>query len=98
MNEDSIVRMGRALNGMTTRKRPWKTIAKRPLGKKAVQNIGNGSNGQFALVAPCRDQVDYSLWATREGAEKWKRRLDRAGCCGGCQPWTHSIVDLGEVK
>lgn len=93
------MRMGRALNGMTTRKRPWKTIAKRLLGKKAVQNIGDGSNGQVALVTPCRDQVDFSLWATREGAEKCKPRLDRGGCRGPCQQeMGHSIVDLGEVK
>ena len=82
---------------MKTRKQLWKTTAKRLLGKKAVQNIGGGSNGQFALVTPCRDQIDFSLWATREAAEKFKGRLDRVGCCGGCRPWTHYVVDLSEV-
>jgi len=94
MNEHSLVRMGRALNGMTTRTRPWKTIAKHLLGRKAIQNIGDGSGGQFALVTACRDQIDFCLWATRDGAENLKNWLDLVGCCRGCWPKGHYIVDL----
>jgi hypothetical protein len=79
---------------MTSRKPSWKTIGKRRFGKKAVQNGGDGSGGQFALVTPCRYQIDFSLWATMEEAEKFKRRLDRVRCCGGCWPGTHYITDL----
>src|SRR5262245_30929822 len=79
---------------MTTRKQSWKTVARRVLGKQAVQNIGDGSEGQFALVTPCRNQIDFSLWASREAAEKFKGRLDRVGCCGECWPGTHYVVDL----
>ena len=73
-------------------------VVKQLLGKKAVQKIGDGSDSQFALVTPCRHQVDFSLWATREAAEKSKRGLDQVRCCGGCEPWTHYIVDLKEVS
>lgn len=82
---------------MTTRRPSWKTVAKRLLGTKAVQNIGDGSRGPIALVTPCRG-VDFSLWATREGAEKFKARLDRRGCCGGCWPGRHYIVDLSQPQ
>jgi hypothetical protein len=82
---------------MTTRKRSWKTVAKRVLGKTATQNIGDGSGGQFALVTPCRDQIDFSLWATREEAKKYKAKLKRGGCCGGCWPNSHYIIDLSEA-
>ena len=77
----------------------WRKIAKSVFGKKATLNIGDGSDGQFAVVTRCNHQLDYSLWATREGAEKWKTRIDKAGCCGPCQQkMGHSIIDLGEVK
>lgn len=69
-------------------------VACQILGRKAVQNIGDGSEGQFALVTPCRNQVDFSLWANRKAAEKFKSRLDRIGCCGGCWPGSHYIMDL----
>lgn len=82
---------------MTKRKPLWTTIARRLLGKTAAQNIGDGSDGHIALVTPCRG-VDFSLWATREAAEKFKVRLGRWGCCGGCRPWTHYIVDLEDSK
>jgi hypothetical protein len=81
---------------MTKHKPLWKTIARRLLGKTAAQNIGDGSDGHFALVTPCRG-VDFSLWATCEAAEKFKCRLDRRGCCGGCWPKTHYIVDLSKT-
>ena len=83
---------------MTKRKQSWKTVAKRLFGKKASQTIGDGSDEQFTLVTPCRHQIDFSLWASREAAEKFKVRLDRRGCCGGCRRWTHYIVDLDEAK
>src|SRR5262245_13394150 len=67
---------------MKNRKPLWTTITRRLLGKRAAQNIGDGSDGQFALVTPCRD-VDFSQWATREAAETLKCRLDRRGCWGG---------------
>ena len=95
MKEDSIVPRDRALNRMTIRTQPWKTIAKHLLGEKAVQNIGDGSGGRFALVTPCRDQIDFCLWATRDGAENLKDWLDLVGCCRECWPKAHYIVDLG---
>ena len=79
---------------MKTRKTSWAKVAKQVLGKDAVLNIGDGSGGHIALVTPCGGQVDFSLWATREAAEKWKQRLDRGGCCGECWPKTHQIIDL----
>jgi hypothetical protein len=83
---------------MSTNIFSWVKVALQVLGKKAVQKIGDGSDGQFALVTPCRNQVDFSLWATRESAEKSKRGLDRIRCGGGCEPWTHYIVDLKQVS
>ncbi|MEP6959165.1 MAG: hypothetical protein ABI980_10595 [Nitrospirota bacterium] len=59
---------------MTTPNQSWKTIAKRLFGKKAVQNIGDGSHGQFALVTPCRDQIDFSY-----GQPKKRLRNGRGG-------------------
>ena len=82
----------------SARKRSWKTRAKRLLGKKAVQNIGDGSSGQFALVTPCRDQIDFCLWASRDAAENLKSWLDLVGCCGGCWPKRHYIIDLGAME
>jgi len=60
--------------------------------------MGDGSEGQFALVTPSRNQVDFSLWATREAAQKSKRRLDRGGCWCGCEPRSHYIVDLKQMN
>lgn len=79
---------------MNTSKQSWAKVAKQVLGKKAIQRMGDGSDGQFALVTPCRNQLDFSLWATRESCENSKQWLDGAGCCGGCEPGTHYIVDL----
>lgn len=74
----------------------WHKMARTAFGKKATFNIGDGSDGQFALVTRCRQQIDFSLWATREGAVKCKTRLDKAGCCGPyLQKLRHYIVDLG---
>jgi hypothetical protein len=81
---------------MNTNKFSWSKVTLQLLGKKAVQKIGDGSDSQFAT--PCRHQVNFSLWATREAAENFKRGLDRAGCYGGCEPWTHYIVDLKQVS
>ena len=81
------------------KKQSWHKMARTVFGKKATLNIGDGSDGQFAVVTRSRQQVDFSLDATREGAEKMKARLDRAECCYPCQQkMGHSIVDLGEVK
>jgi len=77
---------------MKTKKHNWAKVAKRVLGTKAAQNIGDGSRGRFALVTPCRG-VDFSLWA-REAAESHKHQLSAVGCCGGCWPKTHYVVDL----
>lgn len=78
------------------KKQSWPKIAKTVFGRKATLNSGDGSGGQFALVTLCRDQVDFSLWATREGAEKMKAKLNRVGCCGECWRGRHYIVDLEE--
>ena len=80
---------------MTTRKKSWKAIAKRHIGKTMTHL---GGYGQFSLVTPCRGGA-FSLWLKREEAEKCKRHLDRGGCCGGCWATTHYIVivDLTEV-
>jgi hypothetical protein len=80
------------------KKPSWRKLARTVLGKKAIQNIGDGSDGQFAFVTPCIDQIDLFLWATREGAVKMKARVDRVGCCGGCNPRTHYLVDLRKAK
>lgn len=76
---------------MTIRKQAWKTIAKGLLGRTAIQNIGDGIGGQFALATPCRNQIDFSLWVTREAAEKWKGRLDRRGAVVGA---TRGLIEL----
>ncbi len=81
---------------MTTRTRTWKIIARQLLGKQATPNGGEG-DGQFALVAPCGGEVSFSLWSTREAAEKCKKRL-RGGCGSGCWPTRHYIVDLRKSK
>ena len=76
-----------------SRKQSWNAIAKKMIGKKATYH---GGDGQFAVVTPCRE-VHYSLWPTREEAGKRKAKVDKTGCCGGCRPWTHYIVDLEEA-
>ena len=74
----------------------WKSVAKKVLGKKAIQHEGDGSDERFALVTSCRDQVDFSLWATRESANKQKHRLNQGGCCGVCEWWRHEVIDLSD--
>ena len=76
---------------MSARKQSWNGIAKKVIGKEAVYH---GGDGQFAFVTPCRE-LHYSLWLTREGADKRKAKVDKTACCGGCRPWTHYLVDLG---
>ncbi|NWF74214.1 MAG: hypothetical protein HXY51_14410 [Nitrospirae bacterium] len=74
-------------------------MARTIFGKKATLNIGYGNDGLFAVVTRGRQQVGFSRWATREGAEKWKTRIDKAGGCGPClQKNGHDIVDLGVAK
>jgi len=72
----------------------WKTNARQLFGRKVTYH---GGDGQFAFVTPCR-AVHHSLWPSRQGAEKYKAKVDRTGCGDGCRPWTHYIVDLGEAK
>ena len=62
--------------------------------EKATYHWGDG---RFAFITPCR-VVHYSLWPTRNEAEKCKAKVDRTGCGGECRPWTHYIVDLDEAK
>jgi hypothetical protein len=57
-------------------------------------NVYHGGDGQFAFVTPCRE-VHYSLWPSKEEADKRKAKVDKTACCGGCRPWTHYVVDLG---
>lgn len=45
------------------KKQSWRKIARNVFGKKATLNIGDGSNGRFALETRCRQQIDNSLWA-----------------------------------
>ncbi len=77
-----------------SRKQSWNAIAKKLIGKEAVYH---GGDGQFAIVTPCRE-VHYSLWPSRGEAIKRKEKVDKTGCGGECRPWTHYIVELGEVK
>ena len=70
---------------MTKRKPSWETIAKKVLGKSAVQNIGDGSRGQFILVTPCRD-VGFSLWKSKAGL-----RHGRVG-------WTEGGAAVGAAR
>lgn len=79
---------------MSKRKPSWKTMAKKHIGKSAMYG---GGDGPFAFVTPCR-VVYYTLWETRQKADTRKAKVDRTGCCGGCRPWTHYIVDLEEAK
>lgn len=79
---------------MSACKQSWNAIAKKVIGKEAVYH---GGDGRFEFVTPCRE-MHYSLWPTREEADKRKAKVDRTGCCGGCWPRTHYIVDLPEAK
>ena len=72
----------------------WIAKARRYFGRKTTYHWGDG---RFSFVTPCRE-VHYSLWPTKEEAEKCKVKVDRTGCGGECRPWTHYIVDLGEAK
>jgi len=72
----------------------WIAKAGRYFGCKATYHWGDG---QIAFVTPCRE-LHFSLWPTKEEAEKRKAKVDRTGCCGGCWPETHYIVDLEEAK
>lgn len=74
---------------MSARKQSWNAIAKKVIGKVAYR----GGDGQFAFVTPCRE-VHYSLWPSREEAEKYKTKVDRTGCGGESRPWSHFISDL----
>ena len=78
---------------MSVPKQSWNAIAKKVIGKGAVYH---GGDGQFAFVTPCRE-VHYSLWSSQEEADKCKAKVDRTGCCGGCHPWTHRLIDLSVV-
>jgi hypothetical protein len=68
-------------------------MARKVFCKKATLNIGDGSDGQFAVVTRCMQQIDFSLWATREGAEKWKARFDRVGAAVAAN-WGGAITSL----
>jgi len=76
------------------KKQSWKTKARQRFGLKVTYHWGDG---QFAFVTPCRE-VHYSLWPSRQEAEKCKAKVDRTGCGGECRPWTHYIVDLDEAR
>lgn len=76
------------------KKPSWKTKARQLFGRRATYH---GGNGQFVFVTPCR-VVHYSLGPDRQAAEKTKAFADKTGCCGGCSPRTHYLVDLGEAK
>ncbi|HSL04914.1 MAG TPA: hypothetical protein VK901_15405 [Nitrospiraceae bacterium] len=78
---------------MSARKQSWNAIAKKVIGKKAVYH---GGDGQFAFVTPCRE-VHYSLWSSKEEADKCKAKFDKTGCGGECRPWTHFILDLSKL-
>lgn len=67
---------------------------------KATQRWGDharwlSGEGPFAVIAPCRE-FSFSLWATKDAAEKAKTHLDQTGCGGGCNPLLHKVVDLSE--
>jgi hypothetical protein len=67
---------------------------------KATQRWGSharwlSGEGPFAVIAPCRE-FSFSLWTTKDAAEKAKAHLDQTGCGGGCNPLLHKVVDLGE--
>jgi hypothetical protein len=48
------------------------------------------------MIAPCREFA-FSLWGTREAADKAKAHLDQMGCGGGCNPLLHNkVVDLSQ--
>jgi hypothetical protein len=70
----------------------WRTKASQKWGERARWLSGEGP---FAVIAPCRE-FSFSLWATKEAAEKAKVHLDQMGCGGGCNPLLHKVVDLSE--
>lgn len=70
----------------------WRIRATQRWGDRARWLRGEGP---FAVIAPCRE-FSFSLWATKEAAEKAKGDLNQTGCGGGCNPLLHQVVDLSE--
>jgi hypothetical protein len=70
----------------------WRTEATQKWGAYARWLSGEGP---FAVIAPCRE-FSFSLWGTREAADKAKAHLDQMGCGVGCNPLLHKVVDLSE--
>lgn len=70
----------------------WRMKATEKWGERARWLSGEGP---FAVIAPCRE-FSFSLWTTKDAAEKAKAHLDQTGCGGGCNPLLHKVVDLGE--
>ena len=68
-------------------------VAVRLDGRKVTYH---GGDGQFAFVTLYRE-VHYSLWPSKEEADKRKAKVDRTGCGGECRHWTHFILDLSKV-
>ena len=61
---------------MNANNRSWAKVAKQLLGKKAIEHMGDGSDGQFALVTPCRHQIDFSLGTLLNGEPTVEPRWD----------------------
>ena len=70
----------------------WRMKSVEKWGEHARWRSGEGP---FALIAPCRE-FSFSLWATKEMAEKAKAHLNQTGYGGGCNPLLHKVVDLSE--
>ncbi len=70
----------------------WEKEANRRWGKKGYYIEGDGP---FAVLAWCgrHDEMSYSLWQTREEAEREKAFIDRSGCGGSCIRH-HEILEM----
>jgi hypothetical protein len=94
----STVKAAIGIKKRKPRKFNYRLIAKKrwPKAAKSQYRLDRISgNGRYAVVTPCKE-LDVSLHETLESAQRTKAWLDSCGCCGGCNKYSHEIVDLGE--
>jgi hypothetical protein len=82
------------LNRRQPEKPSWETKARRQFGCNATYHDGNG---QFAFITT-RRVGHYSMWAYRQAPEKRKAFSGKTGCCGGCLPRRHYLINLENAK
>jgi len=67
----------------------WTSIAGKVFGREAVHHE---EDGQFAFVTPCRE-LHVSLFPTMEKLNVVKRRVNKGGCGGDCNPSLHFRIE-----